>query len=128
MSATVSPWAKPDDWALPAEEQQAKLEQQAKEEQQCAPPFADFPSLLAVAATKPKKKKQTIFLAEFNTFGVPKPKYAEHSVPLTHEDRMFLSTGPRKLTAEELDRNMLGGGFKTYGSIGETIGIPMVTS
>ncbi|KAM1152419.1 hypothetical protein ACFX2J_034854 [Malus domestica] len=117
MAATVSPWAKPGAWALAAEEQEAELEQQAKEEQQRAvePPSSDFPSLSVAAATKPKKKKPTISLAEFNTFGAPKPKPAEHPVGLTHEDRMLLPTGPRERTAEELDRNRLGGGFKTYG-------------
>ncbi|TQD74345.1 hypothetical protein C1H46_040124 [Malus baccata] len=94
-ATTVSPWAKPDAWALAAEEQEAELKQQAKEEQQRAPPFADFPSFLAAAATKPKKKKQTISLVEFNTFGAPKPKPAEHLVALTHEDKMFLPTGRR---------------------------------
>ncbi|CAN6554655.1 hypothetical protein ACFX13_003531 [Malus domestica] len=117
MAATVSPWAKPGAWALAAEEQEAELEQQAKEEQQRAvePPSADFPSLSAAAATKPKKKKQTISLAEFNNFGAPKPKPAEHPLGLTHEDRMHLPTGPRERTAEELDRNRLGGGFRSYG-------------
>ncbi|XP_068319961.1 eukaryotic translation initiation factor 4B3-like [Pyrus communis] len=105
MAATVSPWAKPGAWALAAEEQEAELEQQAKEEQQRAvePASADFPSLSAAAATKPKKKKQTTSLA------------VEHPVGLTHEDRMLLPTGPRERTAEELQRNGLGGGFKTYG-------------
>ncbi|XP_004292157.1 PREDICTED: DBIRD complex subunit ZNF326 [Fragaria vesca subsp. vesca] len=110
MAATVSsPWAKPGAWALDAEEHEAELEQQTKIETQ---PLADFPSLSAAAA-KPKKKSkgQKVSLAEFTTFGGPKPVQAE-PVGLTHEDRLVLPTGPRERTAEELDRSR---GFRSYG-------------
>lgn len=108
-----SPWAKPGAWALDAEEHDAELEQQQQTKNETQP-LADFPSLSAAAATKPKKKNkgQTISLAEFSTFGGPKP--ASEPVGLTHEDRLALPTGPRERTAEELERNRLGGGFRSF--------------
>ncbi|KAM5549993.1 hypothetical protein ABKV19_001101 [Rosa sericea] len=115
MAATVSsPWAKPGAWALDAEEHEAELEQQQQTKIETQQPLADFPSLSAAAAAKPKKKNkgQKVSLAEFTTFGGPKPA---EPVGLTHEDRLVLPTGPRERTAEELERNRLGGGFKSYG-------------
>lgn len=118
MAATVSPWGKPGAWALDAEEHEAELlkEQQDQSRPQTEP-SADFPSLAAAAASKPKKKKgQSIPLSEFHTYGGPKPS-AQSSVPkgLTTEDLMMLPTGPRQRTEEEMDRNRLGGGFKSWG-------------
>ncbi|KAK8505853.1 hypothetical protein V6N13_080659 [Hibiscus sabdariffa] len=113
MAATVSsPWAKPGAWALDAEEHEAELEQQSRADPSTEK-LADFPSLSAAAATKAKKKKgQTVSLAEFNHGS------AKTSEPtrLTHEEVLALPTGPRQRAPEELDRNRLGGGFKSYGS------------
>ncbi|PRQ21936.1 putative plant specific eukaryotic initiation factor 4B [Rosa chinensis] len=116
MAATVSsPWAKPGAWALDAEEHEAELEQQQQHQAkiETQQPLADFPSLsAAVAKPKKKNKGQKVSLAEFSTFGGPKPA---EPVGLTHEDRLVLPTGPRERTAEELERNRPGGGFKSYG-------------
>ncbi|XP_022146306.1 eukaryotic translation initiation factor 4B3-like [Momordica charantia] len=118
MAATVSPWGKPGAWALDAEEHEAELLKDQKDQAlQQSEPSAEFPSLAAAAATKPKKKKgQSIPLSEFQTYGGPKPS-PQSSEPkgLTTEDLMMLPTGPRQRTAEEMDRNRLGGGFKNYG-------------
>ncbi|XP_028765682.1 eukaryotic translation initiation factor 4B3 isoform X2 [Neltuma alba] len=111
MAASVSAWAKPGAWALDSEEQEAELLQKKDKDD-----TSQFPSLAVAAATKPKKKKaQAIPLADFTTYGGPKPS---HSDSLTHEDLMMLPTGPRQRTAEELerDRGRLGGGFRSYGS------------
>ncbi|KAH7518464.1 eukaryotic translation initiation factor 4B3 [Ziziphus jujuba] len=119
MAATMSPWGKPGAWALDSEEHEAELQQ--LKEKEAAEPLPDFPSLAAAATTKPKKKKgQTITLAEFTTYGGAKPAAANNIEPkgLTHEDRLKLPTGPRERSAEELDRNRLGGGFRGYGSNG----------
>ncbi|XVE93795.1 hypothetical protein REPUB_Repub01dG0225700 [Reevesia pubescens] len=119
MAATVSsPWGKPGAWALDAEEHEAELEQQQPEQQSrvvsSTKKLADFPSLATAAASKAKKKKgQTVSLAEFTTYGSAKPS---EPAGLTHEDLLALPTGPRQRSAEELDRNRLGGGFKSYGS------------
>ncbi|XP_022763080.1 eukaryotic translation initiation factor 4B3-like isoform X3 [Durio zibethinus] len=114
MAATVSsPWGKPGAWALDAEEHEAELEQQSRVDSSTEK-LADFPSLAAAATTKTKKKKgQTLSLAEFTTYGSAKPS---EPARLTHEDRRLLPTGPRQRSPEELDRNRLGGGFKSYGS------------
>ncbi|XP_038902087.1 eukaryotic translation initiation factor 4B3-like [Benincasa hispida] len=118
MAATVSPWGKPGAWALDAEEHEAELlKDQQDHSRHQSQPSTDFPSLAAAAATKPKKKKgQSIPLSEFQTYGGPKPS-AQSSDPkgLTAEDLMMLPTGPRQRTAEEMDRNRLGGGFKSWG-------------
>ncbi|XP_054777935.1 eukaryotic translation initiation factor 4B3-like [Prosopis cineraria] len=114
MAASVSAWSKPGAWALDSEEHEAELLQQKDKDD-----TSQFPSLAVAAATKPKKKKgQTIPLADFTTYGGPKPSQASHSDGLTHEDLMLLPTGPRHRTAEELerDRSRLGGGFRSYGS------------
>ncbi|KAG6418860.1 hypothetical protein SASPL_121066 [Salvia splendens] len=97
MAATVkTAWAKPGAWALEAEENESELLQQ-QEEMVAAPnghsETADFPSL-ALAKTK-KKKKQ--------------------AKGLTTDELMALPTSPRERTTEELDRNKLGGGFRSYG-------------
>ncbi|XP_047941842.1 eukaryotic translation initiation factor 4B3 [Salvia hispanica] len=110
MAATVkTAWAKPGAWALDAEENESELLQQ-QEETVAAPnghsETADFPSL-AAAKTK-KKKKQVLSLQEFSTYSAAKPG-------LTTDELMALPTGPRERTAEELDRNKLGGGFRSYG-------------
>ncbi|XVF00930.1 hypothetical protein REPUB_Repub04eG0044600 [Reevesia pubescens] len=118
MAATVSsPWGKPGAWALDAEEHEAELEQQQPEQQSrvdsSTEKLADFPSLAAAASTKTKKKKgQTLSLAEFTTYNSAKPS---EPTRLTHEDLLVLPTGPRQRSPEELDRNRLGGGFKSYG-------------
>ncbi|KAL4352823.1 hypothetical protein GQ457_06G001930 [Hibiscus cannabinus] len=113
MAATVSsPWGKPGAWALDAEENEAELEQQSRADSSTEK-LADFPSLAAASTSKTKKKKaQTVSLAEFNHGS------AKLSEPtrLTHEEILALPTGPRERAPEELDRNRLGGGFKSYGS------------
>ncbi|OMO74463.1 Plant specific eukaryotic initiation factor 4B [Corchorus capsularis] len=117
MAATVSsPWGKPGAWALDAEEHEAELQQQEQTSRvdSSTGKLADFPSLATAAASKPKKKKgQTISLAEFNTYSAPKPT---EPTRLTHEDMLMLPTGPRERSPEELERNRLGGGFKSYGT------------
>ncbi|XP_023512685.1 eukaryotic translation initiation factor 4B3-like [Cucurbita pepo subsp. pepo] len=115
MAATVSPWGKPGAWALDAEEHEEELlKDQSRQESE---PSADFPSLAAAAATKPKKKKgQSIPLSEFQAYGDSKPSGRSNEPRgLTAEDLMMLPTGPRQRTEEELDRNRLGGGFKSWG-------------
>ncbi|KAL0561041.1 hypothetical protein IC582_001459 [Cucumis melo] len=109
MAAMVSsPWGKPGAWALDSEEHEAQLLKE--QEQQKQPELSlDFPSLNDALATKQKKKGQTLSLAEFNTYGTTDSR---------SEDFMELPTGPRQRTAEELDRNRLGGGFRNYGSNG----------
>ncbi|KAL2521256.1 hypothetical protein Fot_25179 [Forsythia ovata] len=71
----------------------------------------DFPSLAAAAAaTKTKKKKpQTLSLQEFTTY---KPSQRIAAKGLTHNELLALPTGPRQRSAEELDHNKIGGGFK----------------
>ncbi|EOX97749.1 PREDICTED: eukaryotic translation initiation factor 4B3 [Theobroma cacao] len=116
MAATVSsPWGKPGAWALDAEEHEAELQQQDQNHgDSSSEKHADFPSLATAAAAKTKKKKsQTLSLAEFTTYGAAKPS---EPTRLTHEDLLVLPTGPRQRSPEELDRNRLGGGFKSYGS------------
>ncbi|XWS67765.1 hypothetical protein CRYUN_Cryun04dG0033400 [Craigia yunnanensis] len=116
MAATVSsPWSKPGAWALDAEEREAELQQEQQSRvDSSTEKLADFPSLAAAATTKAKKKKgQTVSLAEFTTYGSAKPS---GPTSLTHEDLLVLPTGPRERSLEELDRNRLGGGFKSYGS------------
>ncbi|KAF5745377.1 hypothetical protein HS088_TW07G00961 [Tripterygium wilfordii] len=115
MAATVSAWAKPGAWALDAEEQEAEVRQQQKQTTDVlGEQLADFPSLAAASATKAKKKKkpQTLSIAEFSAYTSAQPTQPKG---LTHEDLLNLPTGPRERTAEELDRNRLGGGFKSYG-------------
>ncbi|XP_057783188.1 eukaryotic translation initiation factor 4B3-like [Salvia miltiorrhiza] len=112
MAATVSPWGKPGAWALDAEENESELLQQTKED--CSAPLGgetpDFPSLSSAASSKTKKKKpQALSLQEFSAYSSPKPK------GLTHDELSALPTGPRERSAEELDRNKLGGGFRSYG-------------
>ncbi|GFP89011.1 hypothetical protein PHJA_001044800 [Phtheirospermum japonicum] len=121
MAATVSAWAKPGAWALDAEENETELLKQRNEDAAVnnghsnGAETADFPSLSAAAATKTKKKKkQSISLAEFSTYGEPKPVVAQ-SKSLTPDELLALPTGPRERSAEELDRNRLGGGFRSYG-------------
>ncbi|MBA0649493.1 hypothetical protein Goklo_017051 [Gossypium klotzschianum] len=112
MAATVSsPWGKPGAWAVDAEENEAEDERQQSGAGSSTEKLGDFPSLAtAVTTTKAKKKKgQTLSLAEFAS----KPS---EPTRLTREDLLALPTGPRQRSAEELDRNRLGGGFKSYGS------------
>ncbi|KAL3613972.1 hypothetical protein CASFOL_042046 [Castilleja foliolosa] len=115
MAATVGAWGKPGAWALDAEENETELLNQRNEDAavNTAAETADFPSLSAAASTKTKKKKkQTMSLSEFTTG--PKP-FAVQAKSLTIDEQLALPTGPRERTAEELDRNRLGGGFRSYG-------------
>ncbi|KZV41115.1 eukaryotic translation initiation factor 3 subunit A [Dorcoceras hygrometricum] len=121
MAATVSAWGKPGAWALDSEETEAELLNQYKQESASVKGFSngveltDYPSLAAAASTKTKKKKpQTLSLQEFATYGAPKQQAAQ-SKGLTPEELLVLPTGPRERSAEELDRNRLGGGFRSYG-------------
>ncbi|KAI3446221.1 hypothetical protein Pfo_002886 [Paulownia fortunei] len=121
MAATVSAWSKPGAWALDSEENETELLQQHKEDAAAANGHsngretADYPSLAAAAATKTKKKKpQTLSLQEFTTYGVARPAATEPK-GLTTDELLVLPTGPRQRSAEELDRNKLGGGFRSYG-------------
>ena len=98
MAATTSAWAKPGAWALDFEEHKAELLWQKEEDDAgvsvSSQPLSDFPSLAITAGSKLKKKKgQTVSLAEFSTYGGPKPPQASYSDGLTHEDLMTLSTG-----------------------------------
>ncbi|XP_021846771.1 eukaryotic translation initiation factor 4B3 [Spinacia oleracea] len=119
MAATVSSaWAKPGAWALDSEEHEDELKQPIMAQPvKPEPPAADFPSLAAAAAAKPKKKNkaQTLSLAEFSTYSAPKPKAFVAGQKLTHDEILTLPTGPRERTAEELERPRLGGGFRNYG-------------
>ncbi|CAA2991936.1 eukaryotic translation initiation factor 4B3-like [Olea europaea subsp. europaea] len=111
-----SAWGKPGAWALDSEENEAELLHQHKQDSidghsiGSADAAADFPSLAAAAATKTKKKKkgQTLSLQEFASYSANKGP--------TPDGHLNLPTAPRRLSAEELDRNQLGGGFKSYGS------------
>ncbi|XP_022989048.1 eukaryotic translation initiation factor 4B3-like [Cucurbita maxima] len=119
MPAMASPWGKPGAWALDSEEHEAELlkeEQEQEQQQKKAELSLDFPSLNDALATKQKKKGQTLSLAEFTAHGGSGSKYSSQG--RTHEDVLVLPTGPRERTAEELDRNKLGGGFRNYGSNG----------
>ncbi|KAI3447957.1 hypothetical protein Pfo_004622 [Paulownia fortunei] len=122
MAATVSAWGKPGAWALDSEENDAELLQQHKEDSSVDKGLsnggetAEFPSLSAAATTKTKKKKpQALSLQEFSAYGVAKPAAARPK-GLTPDEILLLPTGPRQRSAEELDRNKLGGGFRSYGS------------
>lgn len=117
MAAMVSPWGKPGAWALDSEEHEAELLKEEQEQQKQAELGLDFPSLNDALSTKPKKKGQTLSLAEFNAYSGSSGSRSS-SQGRTHEDLMSLPTGPRERTAEELDRNRLGGGFRNYGSNG----------
>lgn len=127
MAATVSAWAKPGAWALDSEEHEAELLQQQKDEPDngnhqsngTSGISSDFPSLSAAAATKTKKKSkgQTLSLQEFASFGsVKQTSQAPASKGLTPDELLALPTGPRQRSAEELDRNKLGNGFRSYGN------------
>ncbi|KAL0334617.1 UNVERIFIED_CONTAM: Eukaryotic translation initiation factor 4B3, partial [Sesamum radiatum] len=128
MAATVSAWAKPGAWALDSEENETELLQQQKEDADAANGHSngaettEFPSLAAAAAKKTKKKKaQTLSLQEFTTYGAAKPSAAQPK-GLTPDELLVLPTGPRQRSAEELDRNKLGGGFRSYGLMRLMIG------
>lgn len=124
MAATVSSaWAKPGAWALDSEEHEEELKREIDHHKPPftaapEPPAAEFPSLAAAASAKPKKKNkgQTVSLAEFSNYGAG-PKRVPSAEPqrLTQDELLMLPTGPRERTAEELDRNRLGGGFRNYG-------------
>ncbi|XP_042017504.1 eukaryotic translation initiation factor 4B3-like [Salvia splendens] len=112
MAATVSAWGKPGAWALDAEDNESELLPQTEEDHSAAE-TPDFPSLSAGASSKTKKKKpQALSLQEFSAYSSGKPK------GLTHDELSALPTGPRERSAEELDRNKLGGGFRSYGGGG----------
>ncbi|CAI9764345.1 unnamed protein product [Fraxinus pennsylvanica] len=112
----ASVWGKPGAWALDSEENEADLLHQHKQDSidghsmGSADEASDFPSLAAAAATKTKKKKkgQTVSLQEFTSYSANKGP--------TPDVLLNLPTAPRQRSAEELDRNQLGGGFKSYGS------------
>ncbi|KAL2469305.1 glycine-rich protein [Forsythia ovata] len=112
----ASAWAKPGAWALDSEENEAELLHQHKQDSidgvstGSADAAADFPSLAAAAATKTKKKKkgQTLSLQEFTSYSAKKGP--------TPDELLALPTAPRQRSEEELDRNRLGGGFRSYGS------------
>ncbi|KAH6756139.1 hypothetical protein C2S53_004400 [Perilla frutescens var. hirtella] len=115
MAATVSAWGKPGAWALDAEENEPELLQQSKEDTSTVygGEAAAFPSLTAASSSsaKTKKKKpQALSLQEFSAY----PASAK-TKGLTHDELLSLPTGPRERSAEELDRNKLGGGFRSYG-------------
>ncbi|PIN14277.1 hypothetical protein CDL12_13099 [Handroanthus impetiginosus] len=113
----AGPWGKPGAWALDAEENEAELLEQHKEDSSVGDGVetADFPSLAAATTKKTKKKKaQTLSLQEFSAYGAAKPAAAQPK-GLTPEELSRLPTGPRERSAEELDRNKLGGGFRSYG-------------
>lgn len=115
MAATESAWGKPGAWALDAEENESELLQQSKEDSSAAHggEAADYPSLAAAAAGNARKKKpQALSLQEFSAYGAGKPK------GLTRDELSNLPTGPRERSAEELDRDKLGGGFRSYGGGG----------
>ncbi|XP_051146343.1 eukaryotic translation initiation factor 4B3-like [Andrographis paniculata] len=118
MAATASAWTKPGGWALDSEENEADLLQQHKSDAAASKGVetSDFPSLAAAAAaTKTKKKKpQTLSLQEFAGYRSEK-SYAADQKGLTPDELLALPTGPRQRSAEELDRNKLGGGFRSYG-------------
>ncbi|XP_073149799.1 eukaryotic translation initiation factor 4B3-like [Henckelia pumila] len=112
MAAAVSAWAKPGGWALDSQENEAELLQQHNK----GADTADFPSLATAASTKTKKKKpQALSLQEFATYGSAKPAQSEAPKGLTPDELLLLPTGPRERSAEELERNKLGGGFRSYG-------------
>ncbi|KAL3621356.1 hypothetical protein CASFOL_036268 [Castilleja foliolosa] len=120
MAATVGAWSKPGAWALDAEENETELLKQRNEDAAVnnghskLAETADFPSLTAAAATKTKKKKknQTLSLSEFTSGSKPVAYQPKSVMPV---ELSALPTGPRERSAEELDRNRLGGGFRSYG-------------
>ncbi|EPS72390.1 hypothetical protein M569_02372, partial [Genlisea aurea] len=122
MAATVSVWGKPGAWALDSEENESELiPKDDKEESSIAIGKSDggeteeFPSLSAAVSKKPKKKKaQTVSLQHFSLYGATKPSPSENK-GLTPDELLMLPTGPRERSAEELERNKLGGGFRSYG-------------
>ncbi|KAL0412415.1 UNVERIFIED_CONTAM: Eukaryotic translation initiation factor 4B3 [Sesamum radiatum] len=118
MAATVSAWGKAGAWALDSEENEAELLQQHNKDSSLdnGGDAAEFPSLAAAATTtKTKKKKpQALSLQEFSAYGGPKPA-ASQQKGLTPDELLLLPTGPRQRSPEELDRNKLGGGFRSYG-------------
>ncbi|KAL7125461.1 hypothetical protein ABFS83_14G119000 [Erythranthe nasuta] len=119
MAATVSAWGKPGAWALDSEENESELLQAQKEDSSAAngDEKSDYPSLSAAATSKTKKNKpQKLSFQEFSTYSAPKP--AAQTKGLTHDELIHLPTGPRERSAEELDRNKLGGGFRSYGGGG----------
>ncbi|KAJ1256823.1 hypothetical protein BS78_K298200 [Paspalum vaginatum] len=107
--AVASAWAKPGSWALAAEEQDNLTLPPPP-----VVPAADFPDLATAATTKvPKKKPQSIPLAEFNN-----SKY----IPRTSrgpgpEEMLDLPKGPRERTEEEL-ANTRGFGASRWGGAG----------
>ncbi|XP_073034096.1 eukaryotic translation initiation factor 4B3-like [Primulina eburnea] len=118
MAAAVSAWAKPGGWALDSEENEAELLHQHKQDVAIdkGADTADFPTLATATSTKNKKKKpQTLSLQEFVTYGSGKPTQSEAPKGLTPDELLSLPTGPRQRSPEELERNKLGGGFRSYG-------------
>lgn len=116
MSTTKPAWGGVGAWALDAERAEAEERDQIPTPIPTPDSSENFPSLreaatAAAAGGKSKRNKQRpLSLFEFTT--------GSYNKGLTHDELVRLPTGPRERSAEELDRNRLGGGFRNYGGDG----------
>ncbi|RWR97050.1 eukaryotic translation initiation factor 4B2-like protein [Cinnamomum micranthum f. kanehirae] len=125
-----NPWGNIGAWAADAEQAEAEeREQQAAAEAAGSHTSGDpqsYPSLREAAAAKPKKKKATpIPLSEFNTgnYGVPgRRDQLLEPKGLTPDEMLRLPTRPKERSAEEMEQGRLGGGFRSYGRSGPSVG------
>ncbi|VFQ87686.1 unnamed protein product [Cuscuta campestris] len=113
-----SPWGNINSWA--AESEAAEREEAAAAAAAAAAggDSQNFPSLREAATAKPKKKAPAkMSWQEFSTTLVQEPYRASGAGSrLTPDEMMYLPTGPRERSAEEMQSGRLGGGFSNYGS------------
>nr|XP_011464053.1 PREDICTED: uncharacterized protein LOC101293198 [Fragaria vesca subsp. vesca] len=111
------PWGGAGAWAAEAERAEAEelAAAQAAESQ-------SFPSLKEAVSAKPKKKKMTFSLSEFNSaaYSSSSSGPTSGSTRLTPDEMLRLPTGPKERSAEEMQYG--GRGFSNYGSRGPNPG------
>ncbi|KAH7515712.1 hypothetical protein FEM48_Zijuj10G0055500 [Ziziphus jujuba var. spinosa] len=123
------PWGGIGAWAAEAERAEAE-EKEAEAAAAAAAATAasesqSFPSLKEAVNAKPKKKKMTFSLSEFN-----KSTYSDYGPGarpneykgLTPDEMLRLPTGPKERSPEEMQHGRLGGGFSSYGRSGPPSG------
>ncbi|GMN52751.1 hypothetical protein TIFTF001_021900 [Ficus carica] len=77
-------------------------------------------SFFSSSRSRSSKRKRRIPSISLPLAPPPRPQAPSRTskpVGLTHEDRLKLPTGLHEQTAEELDRNRLGGGFRSFDHI-----------
>ncbi|XP_015894463.2 eukaryotic translation initiation factor 4B2 [Ziziphus jujuba] len=123
------PWGGIGAWAAEAERAEAE-EKEAEAAAAAAAATAasesqSFPSLKEAVNAKPKKKKMTFSLSEFNksTYSDSGPGARPNEYKgLTPDEMLRLPTGPKERSPEEMQYGRLGGGFSSYGRSGPPSG------